>query len=56
MEYLTAKQLADKLGITYEALRKRIQRGKVKGEKVGNMWLFKLDQHGNTNEEEDYAS
>jgi len=44
MELITSKQLAQKLNVSLVTIRVWIMRGKIKGTKVGDRWLFTPEQ------------
>ena len=45
MEYLTTKQAAERLGYKGDAqIRKLIERGKLKPEKLGNTWAISVEE------------
>lgn len=40
MNYITSKQFAERVGVAHITVRKWIERGKIKAEKAGGMWLI----------------
>ena len=48
---LTVKEAAERLGVTPGRVRQFIVEGRLKGEKVGNVWVFTEDEIARFSEE-----
>jgi excisionase family DNA binding protein len=44
LNYLTSKEVADTVGFSHEHVRKLLQQGKIKGEKLGRNWIVEKKQ------------
>lgn len=43
-ELLSVTQVAERLGITRQAVLKRLRKGTMRGVKVGNTWTIRADE------------